>query len=181
MGTDTLVYLVNVKDRHNRPSKYHALRPTSASVFLPGTFASDKKGPPLPRSAADALVFAAAVRAGQSCDDVCAAATSSAGSSSSSSSSSSSLPSSSLRQMTCDKRGFPVINSCAAMEKVFPCQRCEDSLGFEQPAFVASAVSNAGACLVTTRPLESTCEASHPDTMRLCPCTTATSDWKPPI
>ena len=68
------------------------------------------------------------------------------------------------------------------MEKAFPCKKCEHSLGFEQPAFVVETVAaNPGACLVTTKPLESSCEAHHGDTRRLCPCTTAKSNWKPPI
>jgi hypothetical protein len=50
---------------------------------------------------------------------------------------------------------------------------CEESLGSEQPAFVdfsAAAPHPKGMCMVTSNPHESNCIASHPETLRICPC-----------
>ena len=59
------------------------------------------------------------------------------------------------------------------MEKAFDCMDCAENYGFEQPAYViptADHDSLPGACLVTSKPEDSTCRASHPVTKRLCPC-----------
>lgn len=71
------------------------------------------------------------------------------------------------------------LNECRALRAAFPCERgCVASVGDDQPAYaLAARDANARKCLVSrSRPTARTCDASHPDTRRLCPCARA---WGP--
>ena len=69
-----------------------------------------------------------------------------------------------------------MVNTCDAMGEAFnSCPvGCETSLGSEQPAYVIESADptqhKPGMCLITSDPEQSKCRASHPSTIRLCPC-----------
>lgn len=66
----------------------------------------------------------------------------------------------------CDVNQIPWINSCHALNEAFPCSSCGLSIGPDQPAFEP----DQGKCWVATDSTVSTCEGTHPATVRLCPC-----------
>ena len=70
-GTETLVYLVNVRDDSGNPSRYRRFRPGAAHVFTRDAF--NHAVPPVPRAVAESISLVAAPERGVSCDDVCAA------------------------------------------------------------------------------------------------------------
>uniref|UniRef100_A0A7S2ST87 Glycosyltransferase family 18 catalytic domain-containing protein n=1 Tax=Rhizochromulina marina TaxID=1034831 RepID=A0A7S2ST87_9STRA len=145
------VYLVNVQDTTKKPSRYAALRPAGARVFLPGDFAG--KMPPISREMASRIRPTAATAPGQSCSAVCGAV-----------------------GMHCEPIAIPLVNNCTHLQRAFGCATCTSSVGKEQPAYVvptAPASSLPDTCLFTSDPGASTCEASHPMTRRLCPCAVA--------
>ena len=75
---------------------------------------------------------------------------------------------------TCRVDLLALINTCGSLQEQFPCTKCEPSFGLEQPAYVdpnADKKYGPGECLYNTGADASTCEASHPSTLRLCPCT----------
>jgi hypothetical protein len=74
-------------------------------------------------------------------------------------------------KMTCEPKGFPIINTCEMLRNKFQCLSCTESYGYEQPAYVVpSHTEHAGDCLFSSQPDQSTCVATHPATIRLCPC-----------
>ncbi|CAM9891306.1 unnamed protein product [Laminaria digitata] len=89
-------------------------------------------------------------RSSMSCDDVC-----------------------STKGMTCKESSFEMINSCKLLMDNFPCDKCAESYGPDQPSYVeldAPESNYPGQCLITSRPAESRCSALHELTRRLCPC-----------
>lgn len=74
---------------------------------------------------------------------------------------------------SCKVEFLTLINTCGSLNEKFSCTRCEPSFGLEQPAYVdpsADQKFGPGQCLYNTGSDASTCEASHPSTLRLCPC-----------
>ena len=141
--------------------KYHGLRPSRTAVFLRGPSSARR---PRCRSVVEALVFAAAPAPGQA------------------------APRSARRRRRPRppappsplprrrrggggghgaRRGFPLIAHARRWRRPFPASAA--LLGFEQPAFVVERWRPTRELLVTTKPLESSCEAHHGDTRRLCP------------
>ena len=95
--------------------------------------------------------------------------------------------------LTCEDEALHLANSCAQLERHFPCQACEVSEGPDQPAWVTSAAGAGfpeGRCLVArgAAPASSvrggrsgrgggaekvaplTCDGRHEKTRRLCVC-----------
>lgn len=140
------VYLVDAAQ-----SRYTKLRPAAAPPFKPNDFRKLPELDPAYVAALKTMRVVPAATAGLSCDAVCGA-----------------------EALRCSKPLLSAVNTCAELQKAFPCaQGCTESLGGEQPAFVspsAPAEYMPGTCLSTTNPAESTCESSHPVTLRLCPC-----------
>ncbi len=71
---------------------------------------------------------------------------------------------------TCSRPDFWFINSCTELRRHFHCERgCNVVLGDDVPNYVVNpAQITFHQCLITQRlPL---CQASHNDTVRLCPC-----------
>ena len=78
---------------------------------------------------------------------------------------------SSRRQLVCDPSALYDLNNCASLREHFPCAACTDSVGDDQPAFVAADApeeNQPGACLVNGG--EVGCEGAHHLTTRLCAC-----------
>ena len=75
------------------------------------------------------------------------------------------------RQLVCDPSALYDLNNCASLREHFPCAACTDSVGDDQPAFVAADApeeNQPGACLVNGG--EVGCEGAHHLTTRLCAC-----------
>ena len=75
---------------------------------------------------------------------------------------------------TCSVPGLQSVNSCLRLREHFKCIECEDSVGADQPAFVADDAppeSKPRKCLVNSE--TPGCLGAHPLTMRLCACDTA--------
>jgi hypothetical protein len=150
----TLVLLVNLrnyKDGRTGDSQYGKFHATTqAKIFEPHDFSG--KQPPLPASITNHLKVVKASNQGESCAAACH----------------------NFNEYKCERLAFSMINTCKYLQDNFPCERgCEESYGKEQPAYMfkgAPPESLPGACLYTSKPAESTCEASHPVTTRLCPC-----------
>ena len=78
-----------------------------------------------------------------------------------------------VHSLTCRGDLLPLLNTCKALNSHFPCRKCIQSFGTEQPAFVsADAPSDVGpgTCVISTQPEKSVCYASHELTYRLCAC-----------
>ncbi|CAM9760283.1 unnamed protein product [Pylaiella littoralis] len=78
--------------------------------------------------------------------------------------------------MRCKESTFELLNACELLKEHFPCTKCAESYGSEQPCYVelnAPALNYPGQCLVSSNPRDSTCSASHHLTRRLCPCVPA--------
>jgi len=79
----------------------------------------------------------------------------------------------------CDARFFAAINNCDHLKAAFaPCatpDRCVTNMGHDQPAFVASPNNKElfGKCLINSKESYFSCQGSHPDTRRICPCSAA--------
>jgi len=76
--------------------------------------------------------------------------------------------------LSCDEAALPGLNGCRALRAHFQCEACDNSVGADQPAFVALDApieSRPGSCLVNSKTPH--CEGSHPLTSRLCQCRTA--------
>ena len=74
-------------------------------------------------------------------------------------------------QLVCDPSALYDLNNCASLREHFPCAACTDSVGDDQPAFVAADApeeNQPGACLVNGG--EVGCEGAHHLTTRLCAC-----------
>jgi alpha-1,3-mannosyl-glycoprotein beta-1,2-N-acetylglucosaminyltransferase len=72
--------------------------------------------------------------------------------------------------LVCDASQFEYINTCEALQAVFPCEEgCRLVVGPDIPNYVYSTQdTQAKMCLITDD--VSTCEAAHRFTQRLCPC-----------
>ena len=72
--------------------------------------------------------------------------------------------------LKCDGGGLSMLNTCDALREKFSCSECENNMGPDQPAYEVST----GKCLITTGTgdmmMMPTCEAKHPNTIRLCAC-----------
>ena len=108
---------------------------------------------------------------GQSCDDVCAGATLLPAADASSSQQQ--QQQAAAARPRCVAYLLRHINSCAALQAAFPCARCADSAGPDQPALIdttAPADKQPGACLVNNAPQLFACEGRWEFARRLCPC-----------
>jgi hypothetical protein len=79
----------------------------------------------------------------------------------------------SMGGLRCESALLETGNECEGLQRIFfGCPAgCEVSVGPDQPAYVSAAGDpNRGKCLTNGQPETSTCEASHPATMRLCTC-----------
>jgi hypothetical protein len=143
------VLLLNVRADHEQGhSNYRDLMPTNARVLQSNEFRlSAVQDAKRKLAHVDGIP---AERVGQNCNDVCAG-----------------------KNLICKASLFAYINSCEALNTRFKCNGCESSLGNEQPVYVSPMASRdhlPGKCLITMKPEETTCDSSHPDTYRLCPC-----------
>jgi alpha-1,3-mannosyl-glycoprotein beta-1,2-N-acetylglucosaminyltransferase len=69
----------------------------------------------------------------------------------------------------CDEEYFSYLQDCGEMHKHFPCEKCEKNRGSDLPSYVSAKTDgNFKKCLISDYP--STCAGSHPNTIRLCPC-----------
>ena len=81
--------------------------------------------------------------------------------------------------MKCDPAHFNAVNNCNTLQSLFKCQECAENMGMDQPAQVKSSANRwPNKCLYTGDMTTEVgfhgverCKASHPDTKRLCPCT----------
>ena len=146
---DKYVLILNVRDRPGEYDNYKSKMPPNAVLLDPRRFdksavLSEKKRKKM------GLVGTAATAAGMNCDDVCQ-----------------------KKGMTCRKDLLPLLNTCQALNELFPCRDCVKSIGSDQPAYVsptAPATHGPGKCVVSSMPEQSTCGASHESTLRLCAC-----------
>jgi len=77
------------------------------------------------------------------------------------------------RRMHCISADLPFINSCEALQRFHFCERCEESVGSDQPALdVSEASPTWKACLVNSDVVRypPTCGSGHHATRRLCMC-----------
>ena len=105
----------------------------------------------------EGAVVVAAPRAGLDCAEVCAAHTGSGA----------------ATPLVCDAALLPVVNDCATLRTHFRCDRCHDSMGGDQPAYVAASApvdKEPGACLVNTDASLFSCAGKWQHAQRLCPC-----------
>ena len=68
---------------------------------------------------------------------------------------------------------LPLVNDCSSLRAAFPCATCEDSVGSDQPAFIAAsapAEKKPAACLVNKQAALFSCEGKWEFAQRLCPC-----------
>ena len=73
----------------------------------------------------------------------------------------------------CSALYLPVVNDCGSLKAAFDCSSCGDSIGGDQPAFVARdapAGAGPGSCLVNGDATLFSCDAKYEWTFRLCPC-----------
>jgi hypothetical protein len=78
--------------------------------------------------------------------------------------------------LSCVQALLPLVNDCASLRGAFPCATCEDSMGADQPAFIATtapADKRPGACLVNKVASLFSCEGAYEHAQRLCPCAPA--------
>ncbi|CAE7567411.1 POMGNT1, partial [Symbiodinium sp. CCMP2456] len=75
------------------------------------------------------------------------------------------------RGLRCLAEDLPFINSCDALSAIMGCRICEPGEGSDHPAQEVF-TTRSGRCLHNTnfRQYPLTCDASHPDTRRLCVC-----------
>lgn len=145
--------LVNMQSgalRKDVRSPYADLKPAAAKVFNPNDFKERKRPVVVSKALQASLRTVAAHTTGLSCDTVCQ-----------------------QQSLRCEQTLLPLVNTCDQLNAAFPCTSCEENYGFEQPAFVvptASAASLPSSCLVSSKPQDSTCSASHVATRRLCAC-----------
>lgn len=157
---DSYVLLLNIfdcsRDRTNGPpgvflGSYLEHMPPSARVVPPGEF--DHRLLVEGRRRRLGIVGHAGKEAGTSCHTVCAD-----------------------KGLRCSPELLPLVNTCEALREAFGCRQCVSSVGREQPAFVvpdAEEQFGPGKCLVSLKPDQSSCEASHKATRRLCACVPA--------
>jgi hypothetical protein len=68
---------------------------------------------------------------------------------------------------------LPLVNDCSSLRAVFSCATCEDSVGSDQPAFIAAsapAEKRPATCLVNKQAALFSCEGKWEFAQRLCPC-----------
>ena len=143
------VLVINVRERPGEYETYRAKMPPGTKLLDPRRF--DKAVLLLEQKrVAAGVVGTASTEAGLSCTQVCQ-----------------------KKGQKCRVDFLPLFNTCPALNEKFPCHECELSLGADQPAYVSLTAKPAhgpGKCVITERPAMSTCDASHPSTLRLCPC-----------
>eukprot|EP01060_Flectonema_neradi_P026671 TRINITY_DN3587_c0_g2_i1.p1 TRINITY_DN3587_c0_g2~~TRINITY_DN3587_c0_g2_i1.p1 ORF type:complete len:490 (+),score=101.83 TRINITY_DN3587_c0_g2_i1:725-2194(+) len=70
---------------------------------------------------------------------------------------------------TCDPTQFNFVNDCEVLTSHFPCSKCITNQGQDIPNYVSEPDdANYGKCLTQRTP--PTCNGSHKNTRRLCPC-----------
>jgi len=155
---DSYILLLNVfdpsKDRINGMpgifvGSYLNSKPASAAIMHPRQF--DPRLLLEGRRRRLKIASFSAQQAGQSCTQVCAAL-----------------------GKQCNAQHLPLLNTCEALREQFPCAGCSESLGHEQPAYVIPTAEDQFGprrCLVNSRPEQTTCDAQHRFTKRLCACT----------
>eukprot|EP00904_Undaria_pinnatifida_P012446 jgi/Undpi1/8331/HiC_scaffold_25.g10800.m1 len=129
-------------------SKYEKLKPDDLELATMGTVHGSLRG--AGGGGGGHMRVVGGERSSMSCDDVCSA-----------------------KDMTCKESVFELINSCKLLKENFPCDSCAESYGPDQPSYVeldAPELNHPGKCLLTSKPAESRCSASHGLTRRLCPC-----------
>ena len=96
-----------------RQSAYSALKPANIQPLRASDFKGIKHLGGSELTELKSMRAFHAVKAGISCDDVCAE-----------------------QAYKCAKHLFHVVNNCNELKKAFDCDKCEENYGFEQPAFV---------------------------------------------
>lgn len=100
------------------------------------------------------IAIVASQQAGISCTDVCATQVKGGGS-------------------RCVQSYLPVINDCPTLRANFPCNRCADSVGSDQPAMISAKAPGdklPGVCLVNGDQSLFSCDGKWEHAVRLCAC-----------
>jgi len=153
---DSYILLINVFDvvvsnTNILMPTYKLQKPPSVPILTPNVF--DKRLITELKRKKMGLVGTPSSSVGKNCDEVCAE-----------------------ENKVCRKDLLPLLNTCQALNEVFPCRDCSESRGLEQPAYVdptAEAKHSPGRCLVNSSPEyanQVSCSATHPATKRLCAC-----------
>ena len=143
------VLLLNIyQEKRPRKTKvitFADLRPANAPIIEPNAFTSIAADNLALLNSGIKLNVVSAKDTNINCDDVCQ-----------------------NQSLKCDNSWFSVINDCESMKKHFNCNKCSNSMGSDQPAFLPVESK----CLVSMNILQSSCSSAHKDTIRLCPCIT---------
>lgn len=73
----------------------------------------------------------------------------------------------------CSASHLPAINSCPVIGSYFDCDKCDSSVGADQPALIARSApadKGPGRCLVNSDASLFSCQGSFKYALRLCPC-----------
>lgn len=73
----------------------------------------------------------------------------------------------------CSASHLPALNSCAVIGSYYDCDKCDSSVGADQPALISRSApgdKGPGRCLVNSDPGLFSCQGTFKYALRLCPC-----------